>query len=84
MTIASKIVNDLIGDLYFHLDDDVVDGDDRPILKANAMRLFQLDEGSAMYSMTIKNPLCFWLAINHTSSSFSFWQTAIVIEQHRV
>jgi hypothetical protein len=40
MIIASKIVNELIRDLYFHLDDDVVDGDNRPISKANAMRLF--------------------------------------------
>jgi hypothetical protein len=73
MTIASKIVDELIKDLYFHPDDDVVDGDDWPILKANAMRLFQLDEGGAMYFVTIKNPLCFWLAIDHTSSYFSFW-----------
>jgi hypothetical protein len=49
MTIASKIVDELIGDIYFHLDDDVANGDNRPILKANAMRLFQLDEGGATY-----------------------------------
>ncbi len=40
MTIASKIVDELIGDLYFHPNDDVADGDDRPISKANVMRLF--------------------------------------------
>ncbi len=40
MTIASKIVDELIGDLYFHLDDDATDGDDQPISKANVMRLF--------------------------------------------
>ncbi len=34
--------------------------------------------------MTIKNPLRFWLAINHTSSGLSFQQTATIIEQHRV
>jgi hypothetical protein len=73
MTIASKIVDELIGDLYFHPDDDVADGDNRPILKANAMRLFQLNEGGATYFVTIKNPLHFWLAINHTSSGLSFW-----------
>jgi hypothetical protein len=40
MTITSKIVDELIGDLYFHLNNDVVDGDNWPISKANAMRLF--------------------------------------------
>jgi hypothetical protein len=84
MTIASKIVDELIGDLYFHPDDDVTNGDDRPISKANAMKLFQLDESGVTYSMTIKNPLHFWLAINHTSPSLSFWQMAAIIEQHRV
>ncbi len=37
-----------------------------------------------MYFVTIKNPLHFWLAIDHTSSSLSFRQTTVVIEQHRV
>jgi hypothetical protein len=59
MTTASKIVDELIGDLYFHLNDDVTDGDDRPTSKANAMRLFQLNEGNATYFVTIKNPLHF-------------------------
>ncbi len=31
MTIASKIVDEFIGDLYFHPDDDATDGDDWPI-----------------------------------------------------
>jgi hypothetical protein len=84
MTIASKIVDELIGDLYFHPDDDAANGDNRPISKANIMTLFQLDEGSATYFVTIKNPLHFWLVIDHTSSSFSFRQTATVIEQHRI
>jgi hypothetical protein len=72
MTITSKIVDQMIGDFYFHPDDDAIDGDGRPISKANAMKLFQLDEGSATYFMTIKNPLCLWLAIDHTSSNLSF------------
>jgi len=72
MMIASKIVDELIGDMYFHPDDDVADGDDRPISKANAMRFFQLNEGGATYFVTIKNPLCFWLAIDHPSFSLSF------------
>ncbi len=40
MTIVSKIVNELIGDLYFHPDNDATNGDDQPISKANAMRFF--------------------------------------------
>jgi hypothetical protein len=46
------------------------------------MKLFQLDEGDSTYFVTIKTPLCFWLAINHTSSDLSFWQTIVFIEQH--
>jgi hypothetical protein len=72
MMITSKIIDELIRDLFFHLDDDAVDGDNRPISKANAMRLFQLDEGSVTYFLTIKNPLRFWLVINHTSFGLSF------------
>jgi len=72
MTITSKIVDELIGNLYFHLDDDVMDGDDRPMSKANVMKIFQLDESNVTYSVTIKNPLRFWLAIDHTSSGLSF------------
>ncbi len=59
MMIASKIIDELIGDLYFHPNNDATNEDNWPISKANAMRLFQLDEGSVTYSMTIKNPLCF-------------------------
>jgi hypothetical protein len=84
MTIASKIVDELIGDLYFHLEDDATNGDNWPISKANVMKLFQLDEGGATYSVTIKNPLRFWLVIDHTSFGLSFWQMVAVIEQHRV
>ncbi len=40
MTIASKIVDELIEDFYFHPNNDAVDGDNQPILKANVMRLF--------------------------------------------
>jgi hypothetical protein len=84
MMIAFKIVNELVGDLYFHPDNDVADGDNQPILKANAMRLFQLDESDVMYFVIVKNPLRFWLVIDHTSSSLSFQQTVTVIEQHCV
>ncbi|PTQ32361.1 hypothetical protein MARPO_0099s0002, partial [Marchantia polymorpha] len=74
-TIAEPIVN-LIEDLFFHPDDDAADGDQEPITKANAMKLFKRDEGSESRSVVIKNQLRFWLAIDHTSSGLSFRQTA--------
>jgi hypothetical protein len=59
MTITSKIVNELIGDLYFHPDNDAMNGEDWPISKANVMRFFQLNESGVTYSVTIKNLLRF-------------------------
>ena len=43
-TIAWNIVEDLIGTMYFHPEDDADDGDDAPMSKANAMRLFKLND----------------------------------------
>jgi hypothetical protein len=60
ITIARNIVDELIATLYFHPDDDAADGDDAPISKANAMKLFKLNENhddsasGATYSVTIK------------------------------
>jgi hypothetical protein len=91
LTIARDIVDDLIGTLYFHPEDDVEDGDVAPLSKANAMKLFKLDENTdgtttaaTSYSVTIKNVMRFWLAIDHTSAGLLFRQTAAVIEPHRV
>jgi hypothetical protein len=91
ITIARNIVEDLIATLYFHPDDDAADGDDAPISKTNAMKLFKLNENdnngtatAATYSVTIKNTMRFWLAIDHTSSGLSFRQTAEVMEHHRI
>ena len=87
--IARNIVDELIATLYFHPDDDAADGDDAPISKANAMKLFKLNENhngtsAASYSVTIKNTMRFWLAIDHTSAGLSFRQTAAVMEHHRI
>ena len=89
LTIARDIVDKLIGTLYFHPDDDVEDGDNAPLSKANASKLFKLKETSdgseaSSYSVTITNAVRFWLAIDHTSAGLSFLQTANVIEQHRI
>ena len=82
--IASRIADELVAILFFHPDDDAEDGDPSPMSKANAMKLFRLDEGGANYTVLIKNSLRFWLAIDHISVGLSFRQTAAVIEQHRV
>ena len=77
LTIARDIVDKLIGTLYFHPDDDVEDGEDAPLSKANALKLFKLKENSdgseaSSYSVTITNAVRFWLAIDHTSAGLSF------------
>ena len=83
MTISAPIVDELIGKLFYHPEDDSEDGDPEPITKANAMKLFKLNEDGLTYSVLIKNPLRFQLAIEHTSVGLSFRQTAAVIKQHR-
>jgi hypothetical protein len=90
------IVDDIIGNMFFHseLDDDGPDSE--PISKANAMKLFcpifndEADENDTdehgvihKYVVKIKNPLRFWLAIDHIKVGLSFRQAAAVITQHR-
>ena len=86
ITIARNIVEDLIGTMYFHPEDDADDGDDAPMSKANAMRLFKLnvEDTVPVYKVCIKNTTRFWLAIDQTSSGRSFQQSAAVMEQYRV
>jgi hypothetical protein len=85
ITIARNIVDELIGKLYFHPEEDADDGDEAPMSKANAMKLFKLkedDDTAPVYKVCIKNTLRFWLAIDQTSSGLSFQQTAEVMEQY--
>jgi hypothetical protein len=44
ITIAKNIVDELIENLYLHPEDDADDGDGAPMSKANAMKLFKLNE----------------------------------------
>lgn len=74
----SNIVNSLIGELFFNLEHDEDDNDSTSITKVNAMKLFNIQEDES-YLVTIKNPLHFWLAIDHTSASLSFRQSVAVI-----
>jgi hypothetical protein len=50
------IVNDVVGDLFFHPEEDEEDDASEPIMKANAMKLFKPQEDGS-YLVTIKNSL---------------------------
>jgi hypothetical protein len=82
-TICRPIVEVLIGELFFHPEEDEEGEEDpTPITRANAMKLFfKQDDGS--YVGTIKNPLRFNLALEHTAVGLYFRQTSRVIDQHR-
>jgi hypothetical protein len=77
----SSIVNFLIGELFFNIEHEE-DDDSTPITKANAMKLFRIQEDGSYFD-TFKNLFCFWLAIDDTSIRLSFRQTAAVIIQHQ-
>jgi len=50
------IVDDVVGDLFFHPEEDEEDDASEPIMKANAMKLFKPQEDRS-YLETIKNSL---------------------------
>jgi len=72
------IVDDIVGNLFFNPKEDEEDDDSELITKANAMKLFKLQEDRS-YLVIIKNLLCFNLAIEHVFVGLSFRQTAAVI-----
>jgi hypothetical protein len=79
--LRPTIVDDVVGDLFFHPEEDEEDDASEPITKANAMKLFKLQEDGS-YLVTIKNSLRFNLAIQHVSIGLSFRHTSKVIKQH--
>jgi hypothetical protein len=88
--VNSKIVEDVIGDMFWHPEGDVEEDDSNQdaelITKINALKLFVKADDvdpDAPYKIEIKNVLCFDLATAHTSIGFSFRQTARIIAQHR-
>ncbi len=88
--VNSKIVEDVIGDMFWHPEGDVKeddsDQDAELITKRNTLKLFvKADDADpdAPYKIEIKNVLCFDLATAHTSIGLSFRQTARIIAQHR-
>ncbi|CAK9858864.1 unnamed protein product [Sphagnum jensenii] len=67
------IVYDIVGNPFFNPKEDEEDDDSEPITKANAMKLFKLQE-DRLYLVIIKNSLRFNLAIEHVSVGLSFRQ----------
>ncbi|KAH6601601.1 hypothetical protein BASA50_001459 [Batrachochytrium salamandrivorans] len=76
------IVDRVVMNLFFHPEEDKESEDTEPITKANAMKLFQLQEDGS-YVVVIKNSLRFDLVIQHVSVGLSFRQTATVMTQYR-
>ncbi len=76
------IVDDIVGNLFFNLKEDEEDDNSESITKANAMKLFKLQEDGS-YLVIIKNSLRFNLAIEHVFVGLSFRQTAVAITLHR-
>ncbi|CAM6061016.1 unnamed protein product [Sphagnum tenellum] len=81
--LRPTIVDDVVGDLFFHPEEDEEDDAFEPITKANTMKLFKPQEDGS-YMVMIKNSLRFDLAIQHVYVGLSFRQTSKVIEQHRL
>ena len=75
LTKSAPIVNFLIGELFFNSKDET-------IFAETAMKLFRRQEDGT-YNVTIKTPLRYQLAVQHTSAGLSFRQTATVIQQHQ-
>ena len=74
-TISVPIVKVLIGELFFNSKDET-------ILAVTALVLFRRQKNDS-YTATIKTPLRYQLAVQHTSAGLSFRQTATVIQQHQ-
>jgi len=75
--IKADIVEKLIGDLFFHPEEDD-ENDGPPITKANAMKLFKV-QADGSYQVEIKNEVRFNLAMDYISAGLSFRQSAKVM-----
>ncbi len=74
--VESKIVEDIIAQLFFHSNDDL---DVLSLEKSMALFKKILDT-MTLYCITIKNMKWFELTLNHTSIGLSFRQTSFVID----
>ena len=68
IAIGSRIVEKIIGDMFFHSDDH---GD---VTQQRALKLFKRDSNDEMYKVTLKNPSHVSLAIDFIANGLSFRQ----------
>jgi hypothetical protein len=93
--LSTEIVEAIIGDLFFRNNEQLEDIDDddeqNPVdaarkklvkkqnEKKNAMKLFYKKDDTLVYIVTIKDCLCFDLAMDYVDIGLSFRQTAAAI-----
>jgi hypothetical protein len=81
-SLSAAIVENIIGDLFFHPKEDEEEEDDEAISKENALKLFNRQSDDS-YRVSISNPLRFKMAVLHTSIGLSFRQTAGILAQYK-
>jgi hypothetical protein len=75
----SKIVEDIVARLFFHLDDDL----DTLSLEKSMALFKKVPNTTTSYCIIIKNVKWFELTLDHTSIGLSFCQTSAIIDQHK-
>jgi len=77
--VDSKIVEDIVTQLFFHPNDDL----DTLSLEKSMVLFKKVLNTTTLYCIAIKNVKRFELTLDHTSIGLSFRQTSIVINQHK-
>jgi hypothetical protein len=77
--VDSKIVEDIVAQLFFRPDDDL----DMLSLEKSMALFKKVPDTTTSYCITIRNVKRFELALDHTSIGLSFRQTSAVIDQHK-
>ncbi len=77
--VDSKIVEDIVTQLFFRPDDDL----DMLSLEKSMALFKKVPDTTTSYYITIRNVKRFELALDHTSIGLSFRQTSAVIDQHK-
>ncbi len=75
----SKIVEDIVAQLFFHFNDDL----DVLSLEKSMAPFKKMPNTTTSYCIIVKNVKQFELALNHISIGLSFRQTFVVIDQHK-
>jgi len=77
--VDSKIVEDIIAQLFFHLDDDL-----NTLSLEKSMALFKkVPNTTTSYCIIFKNVKRFELALDHISIGLLFRQMSVIIDQHK-